>query len=335
MWRTAFCVLLVFGGVVWGGAARLPVTADVGICAHPKEVSLNTGGNGRVRVKANEHYYLFNFDVSKIRGWRITSATLHLKLANGRIRRAGVCTVPIPWVEGTARSKPQNGSSCFTHVKYPKTPWTPGGGTVMDATFNSPDMMWRPAKVTVGDDQWMEIQIHPLLVQAVAAGLSRGLILSSETGQTRENHDVFTREQSNAKPYLMVTCFPPLPKPIPPRPPATTAACPEGAGFNTGAISVVAGLPGGAFANRITLSEKVGGKPIVQRAEYHGREVIFEGLRPGGDYFVSVDSPIKQGGGSMSQGYRAIKASAALAAPKTVRRRGGRGRPLSWLSPKN
>ncbi len=319
MWRVTAVAVLLLGGIVFGGTAKLAITADVGICAHPKEVSLNTGGSGRVRIKGNEHYYLFDFDVSKVRGCRVTSATLHLKLANGRIRRAAVCTVPIPWFEGTASGKPQNGSSCFTHVKYPKQAWTPGGGTVMDATFNSPDMMWRPARVTVAKDRWMTIRVDPRLVQAVAAGLSHGLILSSETGQTRENHDVFTREQGASKPYLTITYFPPLPKPIPPRPPARASAYPAGAGFKTGAVSVIAGLPSGTFCNRITLSETAGGKAIAQRTEFHGREVIFEGLKPGGDYFVSVISPIKTGGASMSQGYRAIKASAALAAPKTVR----------------
>ncbi len=274
-----------------------------------------------MRVKANEHYYLFDFDSRGIRDWRITGATLHLKLANGRIRRAAVCTVPVPWVEGTGRGKAQVGSSCFTHVKYPKQAWTDGGGTVMDATFNSPDMMWRPARVTTGADRWMKIQVDPKLVQAVAAGLSHGLILSSETGQTRENHDVFTREQGNAKPYLTVTYFPPLPKPIPPRPPVKAAPSADGAGFRTGAISVTAGLPGGMFANKITLTEKAGGKAVAEKIEFHGREVIFEGLKPGGKYFVSVISPMKTGGSAHTGRPKAVTASAALVAPLAVKLR--------------
>jgi len=274
-----------------------------------------------VRIKANEHYYLFDFDVRAIRDWRITGATLHLKLAKGRIRRAAVCTVPVGWVEGTASGKPQNGSSCFTHVKYPQTAWTLGGGTVMDATFNSPDMMWRPAGVETGADRWMTIRIDPKLVQAVAAGLSHGLILSSETGQTRENHDVFTREQGNAKPYLTVTCVPPLPKPIPPRPPAKAATCAAGASFRTGAISVTAGLPGGMFGNKITLSEKAGGQAIAEKVEFHGREVIFKGLKPGGKYYVSVYSLLKMGGGTGTGRPLRVTASAALVAPRAVKLR--------------
>ena len=88
MYRTSILILLVLGGAAFGGTAKLTITADVGICAHPKEVSLNTGRSARVRVKGNEHYYLFDFDVRAIRDCRITAATLHLKLAQGRIRRA-------------------------------------------------------------------------------------------------------------------------------------------------------------------------------------------------------------------------------------------------------
>ena len=321
MHRTPILILLVLAGVAFGGTKKLAITADVGICAHSKEVSLNTGGSGRVRIKGDQHYYLFDFDVRAIRDWRITAATLHLKLANGGLRRAAVCTVPVGWVEGTAAGKAEEGASCFTHVKYPKTAWTPGGGTVMDATFNSPDMMWRAASVKTGKDRWMTIQVDPKLVQAVASGLSHGLILSSETGQTRENQDVFTREQGNAKPYLTVTCFPPLPKPIPPRPPAKAAPCVHGAGFKTGAVSVTAGLPSGTFGNKITLSEKIGAKAVAvaEKVEFHGREVIFERLKPGGKYFVSVISPMKTGGAAHTVKPQAVNASAALVAPKAVK----------------
>ncbi|MDP6634469.1 MAG: DUF4091 domain-containing protein [Phycisphaerae bacterium] len=319
MWRTSICVLLIFGGVAFGASRKLAITADVGICAHPREVALNTGGSGRVRIKSDQHYYLFNFDVSAVKSWRITKATLHLKLANGRIRRAAVCTVPIPWVEGTAGGKAQNGSSCFTHVKYPTTAWTPGGGTVTDATFNSPDMMWRPASVQTDKDGWMAIRIDPKLVQAVAAGFSHGLILSSETGQTRENHDVFTREQGAVKPYLTVACVPPLPKPIPQRPLARAASCTHRADFKSGAISVLAGMPSGMFANKIVLSEKAGGKAIAEKTAFHGREVVFAGLKPGRKYHVNVISLLKQGGGTGMGGSLSATASEALAAPKAIK----------------
>jgi len=122
MRRTAIGIVLAFVSAALGEVRKLAVTAEVGICAHPREVALNTGGSPRIRIKGNEHYYLFDFDTKAIRNWRIVSATLHIRLARGHLRRIAVCTVPAAWVEGTATGKPQNGSTCFTHLKYPQVP---------------------------------------------------------------------------------------------------------------------------------------------------------------------------------------------------------------------
>jgi hypothetical protein len=183
---------------------RLPVVADVGICAHRAEKHWNTGADHRVRIKGIEHYYLFDVDTSPVRSWRITSATLRLKLARGRPRRLAVSTVPIAWPEGSGRGRPQANSSCFTHVRYPDRPWTPWGGTILDATFNHPQMRFDTADARIVDG-WVELPVDPALVQALSAGLSRGLLVSEETGLTWENHDIYTREQANARPVLEVT----------------------------------------------------------------------------------------------------------------------------------
>ena len=96
MHKTPIFILLFLSGPAFGGTAKLAITADVGICAHRAEVSLNTGGRSRVRIKGNEHYYLFDFDVRAIRSCRITAAALHLKLsqwafaAGGGVRPDGI-----------------------------------------------------------------------------------------------------------------------------------------------------------------------------------------------------------------------------------------------------
>jgi len=191
---------------------------------------------------------------------------------------------------------------------------------MMDATFNSPDMMWRTGAVRVKEAAggWLEIPIAPQLVQAVACGLSHGLVMSSETGQTRENHDVYTREQANSKPYLTIQCQPPLPKVIPPRPPAPAVPYPPGAGLETGAIVVKARLPGAMFANRVTVSERAGipKKPVAQKVVFRSGDVIFTGLKPRGKYFVSVQSPLRMGGTTSTGRSVAVTASPALATPR-------------------
>ena len=215
--RCVTATFLLFATTAWAEVRTVPVTADVGICAHPKEVSLNTGGNSHIRVKGNEHYYLFDFDREPIRGWRVTKATLRLKQARGNLRRVAFCTVPCPWVEGTAINKPQVGSTCFTHVKYATNVWPRGGqteaprsdlhhlgGTMLEATFNNPAMAWRASDVRRDKKGWLEIPIDPELVQACLDGRSFGLVMSDEKGQTRENHDIHTREQRAFRPVLIV-----------------------------------------------------------------------------------------------------------------------------------
>ena len=272
-----------------GDVKRLPVTADVGLCGYSKERSLNTGGRSRVRIKGIEHHYLFAFDAAAVRKWKIDRATLHLKQVQGRLRRMAICTVPIPWPQGTAGGQVQRGSSCYTHVKYPQTAWTPGGGAILAATFNSPRMMWRPAQVT-REGQWLKIDVAPELVHAVAHGLSHGLLLADEAGQTRENHDVYTREQSNARPYLEISGRVAKPVRLASRPTFRAEACAAAAGLKSGAIRVAWQLPpgvAGTFSVRVDLT----GADGFRRSEVclDDVELVVAGLAPRTPYGVTVN----------------------------------------------
>jgi hypothetical protein len=288
---------------------KLPVTRDVGICAHKREVALNTGGNSRVRVKGNEHYYLFDFDAEKLRTSKVTRATLHVKLARGHLREVAFCTVPCKWVEGTATGKSQNGSTCFTHVRYPTHTWplmgstrpphgdaAHTGGTMLDATLNSPYMRWEPAEVKAGEDGWLEIPIHPDLVQACAVGLSHGLVMSDEKGQTRENHDILTREQANATPYLTVEAQPwhvagPLKRPAP-----QVRPLPDGRIEIDASWPMFDGKPLGHRAHLALIGSTDLGPPLpevegfVTLSDRKGLATGF--ITPGWDYKVRVDSCI-------------------------------------------
>ena len=283
-----------------GETRRLEVTADNGICAYRQEKVLNTGGRSMIRIKGNDHYYLIGFDAKPVRKWRITRATLHVKVARGRPRRIAACTVPIAWPEGTANNQPQRGASCFTHVKYPDVPWTDAGGTMLEATFNNPRMLWRSAQVSYEGD-WMKIPLAAELICAVAHGLSHGLALSEETGQTMENHDVYTREQSSARPYIIVEGQPagkpgdvirvsqahatrPRPVSRPPvlqQPTFRAEPFPPAASFSKGAVRVVISRPAGSgiFANRIRLER--GGAVVREEVTLGHPEVVIRGLPPG------------------------------------------------------
>ena len=311
----AVAAILAAAAPLAADGIKLPITADVGICAHADEVHRNTGGKSHVRIKGNEHYYLFRFDATAIRQWRITRATLHLKLARGRLRQVAICTVPARWAEGSGVDEPQRGAACFTHAAWPDRPWTPGGGTMMAATFNSPHMLWRSAKVGY-NGKWMLIPIAPELVQAVAVGLSEGLVLADETGQTRENHDVYTRLQAGAKPYLMVegTPVPPDGAPDVRRAPPRAEPWPAAASFTAGAIRIDVGDP---FPKRVVAA--LGHRIRVAGVErnwvtFAETEIVVVGLPPGQEFAVTVETLV--GPRAYAAEPVTVRASAAQVPPR-------------------
>ena len=279
--------------------ARLPVTADVGIGAYKDERSENTGSRPQVRIKGNDHYYLFTFDGSAVRNWRVTAAALHLKMAGGRFRRLAACTVGQAWKEGIGQRGPQEGSPCFTHAAWPKTAWTEWGGTLLDATFNNPAMAWRSADVRTADG-WATVALAPELVEAVARGLSQGLVLAEETGQTFENHDVFTREQSGAAPYLTVTGEPFAPtRGVAAEFPAEPLA--EAAAQTSGAMRIAPGTqrmaPGDSILGwRATVFQPAARTTATRRAvAFGGAEAVVAGLKPNAAYTVHVEILLRSG----------------------------------------
>ncbi|MBN1852893.1 MAG: DUF4091 domain-containing protein [Pirellulales bacterium] len=308
------CLLFLHFRVTHAETVRLPITKDVGICAHPQEVTINTGGQARIRIKGHEHYYLFDFDTSAITNLRVVNATLHLKVANGCLRRIAACTVPVAWDEGTATGKSQDGASCFTHAKYPNIAWDEHGGTMLDVTFNSPRMDWAAFDVIAKEDPWVEVPIDPRLVEAVAAGLSHGLVLSEEKGQTRQNHDIFTREQSNAKPYLSIVGEPiPIPAPATARRPAPQSApCPAAASLSTGAANIFPAWnqKRNILGHRITMDRQ-------QIITFHDDPILFEDLEPGKTYHVTTETWL---GSHVYQAVHDVKASPALSGsvPPTI-----------------
>jgi hypothetical protein len=190
---------------------------------------------------------------------------------------------------------------------------------MMDVTFNSPYMRWEASDVKAGKDGWLEIPIHPVLVQAVAAGFSHGLVMGDEKGQTRENHDIFTREQAGAQPYLVVVAVPLLPKAIVPLPPPKAAPYPPAADLGSGAIHVPVGVGYNAHAHEVLLYRKTSapkGELVDRRISFRPQDVVFSGLTPGGEYQVELRAGLGEGGWSNPEQPVAVVASPALAAPK-------------------
>lgn len=297
--RMMLLAVLSAGGVVLPARAaaaetrKLPVTRDLGICAHPREVHYSPGGSSRARIKHIQHYYLFDFDAEKVANWKIDQAVLHIRQVRGRMKKVALCTVPSDWVEGTnPRMQPSRGASCFTHRIWPDQPWGPGEANILQVTFNNPRMLWRSAPVRAVGDGWLEIPLDPVLVRAVALGLSDGLLLAEDAGQTLANHDVFTREQNNSAPWIEVRGSP-LPATsqfTPPRPAPKAEPQAELADFQTGAIRIDPAWDGrDDWAHRIRLVRD--GRTVRQVVAF-GDEAVEIADLAGGEYQVRLTSYI-------------------------------------------
>ena len=328
MRRIILALAILVPAVAAADTRKLPITADVGICAHPKEVDRNTGANSRIRIKGNEHYYLFNFDPAPVRYWKITSATLHVKLAGGKLRRAAACTVPVAWTEGTGVNRDSKDETCYLRRRAPDSertaPWTPGGGTMLDATFNSPYMMWSAADVKAGADGWLAIPLDARLVQAVAVGLSHGLVLAEDKGQSGGNHDIFTREQSNARPYLLVEGTPHHVAGGLERPPCKVRAYPAAGDFKSGAMLVDTTWPGrtDVLGSRVTVHQPIGtvGQRVAEYVTFADPRVVIEKLLPlkAGDWKWGVNVETYVGPQAFRSRSGWVAQSKPLAAPKVA-----------------
>jgi len=201
----------------------LPITADTSISAFDSERDLAAGSAPRIKLKGLENLILLTADMTPLRGQVVERAELRLKGTDDRlmVRRIGVSTVASPWNEGGGSyEQAKAGDPTFLFAAHPDRPWTAAGSGFLDVIFARGGTTWSQATVEPPVDGWYRITIEPQVLEACAAGLSYGLALSDDNGQTMNiakevvpltnhgNNYFFAREQSNAKPLLVVSARP-------------------------------------------------------------------------------------------------------------------------------
>ncbi len=217
--------------------ARLSITADTSLQAHPSEVELNSGDCSALRIKGNEHYLLIKPDLEPIRGWRVEQAGLFLHPANTcQLRTMGVSTIAADWAEGSGRSSREPGGCTFTHAVWPDVRWAGPGSSFLDVALTNGNTEVFYADVRPRPDGWLELEIAPAAIQSLLAGGSYGLCVSDEKGQTRANNDVHSREQSGLSPYLLVQGAPAGDLSVPSVRIVGAEAWPAAADFDSGAV---------------------------------------------------------------------------------------------------
>ncbi len=215
-------LLALLAAAVAAADVRLPVTSDTSIAADPRETRLNYGGDRRIKLKGIENFILVGFDATPLAGKLVERATLHLRGSDARlmVRKVGLSTVATAWHEGgsadDAEGKP--GESCFLSPALDKASWAGPGSFFLDAVMGRGGTIHGQTLVAPAADRWYPIPLDSRLLEACASGLSSGLCLSDDNGQTKAGHkDVvpdtnfsnnffFSREQADSAPYITATC---------------------------------------------------------------------------------------------------------------------------------
>ena len=164
---------------------RLPVTRDVWFSQVGREADCNTGGAAQLKLKSIQEMSLVDLDPGPLKGHVIRSATLHLRQRGDEVlHRVTVSSFAADWVEGTAASyEAQQGSSCFSWMKFPDVPWAYAGSDLTAVTLGQGGTVWHSAEAGPPDAEgWMRIAVDPAVVAARVAGVSHGFLLFDDTG---------------------------------------------------------------------------------------------------------------------------------------------------------
>jgi len=217
-----FCLSGV--SLLGGEAVKCVCTKDSVISsASVSEMDGNGGKSERTKMKTYQEFGIFDFDVSKLKGRNIESATLYLAPAGGEefgkgrgtdLRWFTISTVGSPWVEGEGSSyaKDDKGKGAtMNEASYKTRAWCAlsdgkpafAQSKLWDVTLGNGNSL--RFDVDGGDpkDGYFAIPVDKKLVQALVSQTSHGfLVMDGSTGVDR-NCTVFTKD-SRKPPYLVV-----------------------------------------------------------------------------------------------------------------------------------
>lgn len=213
----------------------LKCVADNSIISFPDEALYNHGDKSSIRAKGIDHVIVAKFDMGPAKGMVVDKAVLKFTMQDGDLFWAGVSTIAKDWVEGKSSSykvDEEGRGSCFLFASWAPNPKdaVPWGRFPIDAF--TPEMMRDPKaamslplpredfnevtfypgrcifaffnKVREIDDKGREVDVPPMVVEAMAAGVSYGLALRDGSGETGWNNSLASRE-SNTPMELVVT----------------------------------------------------------------------------------------------------------------------------------
>ncbi|MEA1996365.1 MAG: hypothetical protein U9N45_01940 [Gemmatimonadota bacterium] len=199
---------------------KLPVTEDTGISSVRGCMDDNSGASVTVPIRQNQNWsgfetkaYLMKFDAGPILGMTVDRAILNVFLAKGELYAVGLCTVLADWEEGQGlNGQTGRGGASWNLAREPEEGggpdagnyWSWPGSGIYSVSWAHPDARYHH----VGPGEFekiplengiihLRIPVAPELVQALAAGLASGLILTDDKGQVAESYSL----KGSGKPY--------------------------------------------------------------------------------------------------------------------------------------
>lgn len=248
----------------YGNEVKLRCVADTNVSSFPAERNFNYGQSSRLRLKGVEMLALFAFDNTPIDGWKVERATLYLRYAGGerKLRTLGISTIAAPWQEGTGSAEAKPHEACFAWRTLDSARWAGAQTDFTDVSFTAGNTIASYGDITDRGDGWFSVPVDPRLVQATLAGASYGLAVTDEKGQTRANNDIYSREQSNSAPYLVVEGAPQSAPQMPAKPlKVTMSPDPRHADFRSGAVELTVTPGADTFSYDVGYSQSANSNP--------------------------------------------------------------------------
>jgi hypothetical protein len=320
---------------------KLAATRDVWVSAHPDELDTSMGKTPQLKLKGNTEVALLDFDVSSLRGKRVTAAelwvhnvpdavaqeTARLGIA-GRpdcLRKIGLSTIGSPWEEGsqdqTYQPDPVGHGATYDQASDGLRDWAYPGSKLWDVIMGNGNTLHCHAEREYQGDGWWKAPADPRLISALVAGLSNGLLLEEESGSggLAANNYVHSRESGAYAPYLTVSADDSTdPAPEPPAS-VIVAPAPDRATLTHGAVQVSL-LPGTrtfGYLLRMNGADVAAWRVPYAEAAGQPQAFIVDDLPSGGEISLEVRA-VSDTGVASSPVIATGRASAALPSPPAL-----------------
>jgi hypothetical protein len=188
----------------------LNIAADTGITSVVGHTLQSNGGAPSTPLRQNQNWSgfdkkvaLLDFDVAPLQGWVIEKAYLHLAVGRGDLCGVGLCTVLAPWGAGAGQGFQQvTEAACWDYRSTPasgqasqeKDYWAGPGSSLATVAWANPAAHYchvGPNQISVkrwddGRTNLLRLPVDPVLVEALASGISWGWALTDDKGQVAE-----------------------------------------------------------------------------------------------------------------------------------------------------